>query len=63
MINVSSLMGHMSPPYMSAYSLTKHAIQSFSDALRLEMYKWRVSVTVIEPGNFAGATNWLEVNT
>ena len=32
--------------------MSKHAIISFSDALRREMHKWGVKVSIIEPGGF-----------
>jgi len=59
-VNVSSMMGCVYPQYTAAYSLTKHALECFSDILRLEMHKWHVSVSVIEPGNFTAATQCLE---
>ena len=32
--------------------MSKHAVISFSDALRREMHKWGVKVSIIEPGGF-----------
>ncbi|KFQ52032.1 hypothetical protein N334_12367, partial [Pelecanus crispus] len=38
------------------YSMTKAAIERFSDALRLEMKKFGVQVCIIQPGNYAQST-------
>ncbi|KAM8945447.1 retinol dehydrogenase 7-like [Pelodytes ibericus] len=39
------------------YSMTKAGIEKFADALRLEMKRFGVKVCIIEPGNYARATN------
>ncbi|XP_056423835.1 retinol dehydrogenase 7-like [Hyla sarda] len=41
----------------SIYSLTKAALEKFCDSLRLEMKPFGVQVCIIEPGNYAPATN------
>ncbi|KAM6279674.1 D-beta-hydroxybutyrate dehydrogenase, mitochondrial-like [Porphyrio hochstetteri] len=38
------------------YSMTKAAIEKFCDALRLEMKKFGVQVSIIQPGNYARST-------
>lgn len=57
MVFMSSISGIISFPATSMYSLTKKAIEAFADCLRLEMVCYDVKVCIIEPGNFAGATN------
>ena len=56
-INVSSMGGKMTFPFMGAYNSTKYAIESMSDALRYELRPFGVDVVLIEPGvirtNFA----------
>lgn len=47
---MSSVAGLVSPPTYGAYSSSKHALEGLSDALRLEMYPFGVSVILIEPG-------------
>ncbi len=47
---LSSAAGLVSPPTYGAYSASKHAIEGFSNALRLEMYPFGVQVILIEPG-------------
>ena len=56
-INVSSMGGKMTFPFMGAYNSTKYAIESMSDALRYELRPFGIDVVLIEPGvintNFA----------
>ncbi|CAF4036508.1 unnamed protein product, partial [Rotaria sordida] len=49
-VNISSVMGLISPPGMSAYCASKYAMESFSDCLRREMSPWSLRVSIIEPG-------------
>ncbi|XP_022090932.1 D-beta-hydroxybutyrate dehydrogenase, mitochondrial-like [Acanthaster planci] len=57
-VNMSSISGRMSFPCSSPYCLTKYAVEAMSDSLRHEMYKWDVKVVLVEPANFAGASNF-----
>lgn len=54
-VNICSVMGFTSPPGMSAYCAAKHALESFSDCLRREMYPWGLRVSIIEPAWFRTA--------
>lgn len=47
---MSSAAGLVSPPTYGAYSSSKHALEGFANALRLEMYAFGVEVILIEPG-------------
>jgi NAD(P)-dependent dehydrogenase (short-subunit alcohol dehydrogenase family) len=49
-INVSSMGGKMTFPFMGAYNSTKYAIESMSDALRYELAPLGVDVVLVEPG-------------
>jgi short-subunit dehydrogenase len=49
-VNVSSVAGHVSPPYMGMYAATKHALAAVSDALRVELGGTGVGVSTIFPG-------------
>jgi NAD(P)-dependent dehydrogenase (short-subunit alcohol dehydrogenase family) len=49
-INVSSMGGRVTFPFMGAYNSTKYAVESLSDALRMELAPFGVSVSLIEPG-------------
>ncbi|KAK3089643.1 hypothetical protein FSP39_005284 [Pinctada imbricata] len=62
-VNVSSAKGLICNPSTACYGMTKYAIETFSDILRLEMRKFSVRVVVIEPGNYGGSTNMLSKNT
>ncbi|MBD2516017.1 SDR family oxidoreductase [Nostoc sp. FACHB-973] len=52
-INLSSISGTTNYPTMAAYCGTKHAIESFTDCLRLELAGSGVGVSCIEPGKVA----------
>jgi short-subunit dehydrogenase len=49
-INVSSLGGRYTLPLYGAYNSTKYAVESLSDALRVELRPFGVSVVLVEPG-------------
>lgn len=49
-VNVSSVAGHISPPYMGMYAATKHALAAMSDALRVELAGTGIGVSTIYPG-------------
>jgi len=48
-----SIAGILSSSMFGAYSMSKHAIEAYTDALSSEMVRFGVSVHVIEPGNYA----------
>lgn len=49
-VNLSSFAGKLTPPYWSAYSATKYAIQAYSSALRQELASERFHVGLVLPG-------------
>jgi NAD(P)-dependent dehydrogenase (short-subunit alcohol dehydrogenase family) len=49
-VNLSSMVGLLGLPHNAAYSLTKGAVRSFSEALRAELVTTDVGVTVVFPG-------------
>lgn len=49
-VNVSSVLGRMTIPLMGIYCASKHALESMSDALRVELRGTGVAVSIIEPG-------------
>ncbi|MEP7247293.1 MAG: SDR family oxidoreductase [Gammaproteobacteria bacterium] len=51
-VNVSSISGILSGAIFGPYSMSKHAIEAFADALSLEMNQFGVKVSLIEPGNY-----------
>jgi len=50
--NIGSINGIFTPRQSGAYSMSKHAIEAFSDALAQEMGGLGVKVSVIEPGSY-----------
>lgn len=50
--NISSLSGILSRPGLSAYSMSKHAIEAFTDSLADELAPQGVIVNAVEPGNY-----------
>ncbi|MEW5916969.1 MAG: SDR family NAD(P)-dependent oxidoreductase [Gemmatimonadota bacterium] len=51
-VNVSSISGILSGPFLGPYSMSKHAVEAFADALAAELLALGVRVSLIEPGNY-----------
>jgi NAD(P)-dependent dehydrogenase (short-subunit alcohol dehydrogenase family) len=51
-INTSSLVGRMSPPFFGTYTATKHALEGYSQALRYEVSPFGIDIVLVEPGPF-----------
>ena len=49
-INVSSLSGLLSVPFMGMYSASKFAVEGYTEALRHELKPFNIHVSQIEPG-------------
>lgn len=49
-INTSSMGGKMYTPLGAWYHASKHALEGFSDCLRLELKPFNINVVVLEPG-------------
>ena len=52
-INLSSLAGLVAIPYQAFYCASKHAIEAYTEALRMEMKPFGIHVSMMEPGDFA----------
>ena len=52
---ISSISGILSGTFFGPYSMSKHAIEAYSDSLAREMGKLDVKVSVVEPGNYTSA--------
>ena len=50
MVNISSVAGRVPRSGSGVYNLTKHGIGAFSEALRQEVAKRHVRVSLVEPG-------------
>ncbi len=51
-VNISSIAGLIGLPYQGLYSATKFAIEGLSEALRMELKRFKINVVLIEPGDF-----------
>ncbi len=51
-VNIGSINGIFTPPQASAYSMSKHAIEAFTDGLAQEMAPLGVHVGIVEPGSY-----------
>lgn len=49
-VNISSMGGKMYTPFGAWYHATKHALEGWSDCLRLEVKPFGIDVVVVEPG-------------
>lgn len=49
---IGSISGILSGRFSGTYSMSKHAIEAYTDSLAVEMEKFGVHVSVIEPGNY-----------
>jgi len=46
---VGSISGKVAPPYLGAYAASKHALEALADVLRIELRRWSIRVSIIEP--------------
>ena len=49
---IGSISGILAGANMSAYAMSKHAVESFTDSIAQEMQPLGVHVSVVEPGNY-----------
>jgi len=52
-VNMGSIAGRLATPFSGAYGASKFALEALTDALRLELAPWAISVSIIEPGPVA----------
>lgn len=50
-VNVSSVVGRVTIPFLGLYSGSKFALEAMSDALRVELAPWNIHVVLVEPGS------------
>jgi short-subunit dehydrogenase len=58
-VNLSSIAGRITIPFIGPYCMTKHAIEVVSEALKAELEHHNIKVVVIEPGPYATGFNEL----
>ena len=51
-IMVSSIAGLMASPVLSSYAASKHALEGWSEAVRIEMHSLGIRIVLVEPGAF-----------
>ncbi|MHA1444377.1 MAG: SDR family oxidoreductase [Candidatus Hodarchaeales archaeon] len=51
-VNISSVSGIITPLFFGTYSMSKYALEAWSNALSLELKNYNVKVSIIEPGNY-----------
>ena len=52
-VNISSISGRVSSPFVGPYSASKFAVEALSDAWRQELAPWGLKVISVEPGSVA----------
>lgn len=52
-VNISSISGILSGTFFGAYSMSKHAVEAYTDSLAQEMRRFDVHVAAVEPGNYS----------
>ena len=51
-LTVSSIAGILSGQFSGAYSMSKHGVEAYTDALAAELKGFNVEVAAVEPGNY-----------
>jgi NAD(P)-dependent dehydrogenase (short-subunit alcohol dehydrogenase family) len=52
-VNIGSINGRVAAPFIGAYCAAKFAIEALTDALRMELRPWGISIAIVEPGSTA----------
>lgn len=50
--NISSIAGVLTAPFFGPYSMSKHALEAYTDTLAEEMALFNVKVSAVNPGNY-----------
>ena len=50
-VNMGSVGGRVSQPFLGPYSASKYALEALSDVMRRELRPWGIRVAIVEPGN------------
>ena len=54
-VNISSISGVLSGSLFGVYSMSKHAVEAYTDSLAPEMERFGVRVIAVEPGNYSSS--------
>lgn len=52
-VNISSVAGRISAPFLGAYAASKHALEGMSHSLRRELMLFGIDVIIVNPGSIA----------
>ena len=52
-VNISSIVGKVSTAFLGFYAASKHAVEALSDAMRQEVGRFGIKVSMVEPGAFS----------
>jgi NAD(P)-dependent dehydrogenase (short-subunit alcohol dehydrogenase family) len=52
-VNIGSIAGRSSLPFLGAYAASKYALEAVTDALRIELKPFGIEVAIVEPGSIA----------
>lgn len=51
-VNIGSIAGVQTRSFYGPYSMTKHALEAFTDALAIELARFDIKVSIVDPGGF-----------
>lgn len=51
-VNIGSIAGVQTRSFYGPYSMSKHALEAFTDALAIELARFDIKVSIIDPGGF-----------
>lgn len=51
-VNIGSIAGVQTRTFYGPYSMTKHALEAFTDALAIELARFDIKVSIVDPGGF-----------
>ncbi len=52
-VNMGSIAGRATMPFMGPYSASKFSLEALTDAMRMELRPWGIHVSIVEPGAIA----------
>ena len=61
---MGSISGRITPPYYGAYAASKHALEAMADAWRMELGRWGIRASIMEPDAWRrrSGTSWIPVS-
>jgi NAD(P)-dependent dehydrogenase (short-subunit alcohol dehydrogenase family) len=51
-VNIGSIAGVQTRTFYGPYSMSKHALEAFTDTLAIELARFGIKVSIIDPGGF-----------